>query len=276
MRTTLLLSMILFCRILCGQSLQGFVYDRELQEPIPGVAVYLDGTTGYAVTDDRGWYELSVSRRFQTPLVFQHLTYETVILHDPYSQLPDTLFLCEKTNWIDRITITPARFSRKEMLKSFRTIFLGESKAGKSCRITNEEDIVLFYDAQKEALIAAADRPLCIENRHLGYRVWFNLQTFQADFFQTSLRPIDVTRTVILGTTFFQDLVRANASRYIIRRWQAYDNSAAELFRALRENNLRESRFLVGLNPLQAHRNPLETVTGSAASKHAVSVTAYR
>ncbi|MCD8185236.1 MAG: hypothetical protein LUD68_01880, partial [Rikenellaceae bacterium] len=44
----------------------------------------------------------------------------------------------------------------------------------------------------------------------------------------------------------------------------------------LRVNNVRLSRFLVGLNPMQALRFPLESVTGSAASKHAVSVTAYR
>ena len=245
MKKTLLL--VLFSIINIGaqaQTWRGKVLDQGTKEPIPGVAVYLDGTSTYTITDAEGTFELSPKGYINSQLVFSHLSYRTFTVEKPFTDVPSTVYMEEKAMDMEEIVVEPVPFSRRELLRFFRENFLGDTRAGRSCEIENEDDIKFGFSTLQRKLWAYSDVPLRIRNRYLGYEILFNLMEFQVSLGSVTLLTTNGNITMYYGTSSYNDLAPGN-SRYQQRRNEVYEQSMTAFFRELAYESLAGSDFLV-------------------------------
>ena len=205
---TLLSLLLLFALApLQAQVIEGKILDLKTQESLPGATVYLDGTSIATITDGEGNFRLNLQNSSAT-LVVSFVGYLTYKLDHPsqYAQRKFKILLTEESIALDEVVIGKGPFSRKQMMQVFRAEFLGESKAGRSCTIENENDIVLYYDASSNTLNASSRNPLRIQNKYLNYYINFDLEDFKIEYNFKSLQKYNQVRTYFSGTTFYQNL----------------------------------------------------------------------
>ncbi|MDR2038523.1 MAG: redoxin family protein [Bacteroidales bacterium] len=247
------LSLLLIVPCAYAQILSGSVYDLVTKLPVKDVHVYLDGTSYQTTTNADGKFELLIEKKINTSLIFRHLSYHTESIPDPFEKDLSKIYLEEQVDSIREVVIQTDRYSRKQKMKAFREQFLGMNKAGRSCRILNEDDIQLFYNANTGKLSATADQPLVIENKYLGYSIQFNLISFEAYYgglFLTGsssaghLGNNSIRFSLFLGTSLFTDL-EPNNKMIKKRREIIYTNSPRNFFKNLSQNTLEASHHRV-------------------------------
>jgi hypothetical protein len=171
----LLLFLVISSANLLSQTLTGVVYD-ENKKAIPGASVYLNGTTIGTMTDKNGRYYIRTDNIMNSRLIISFLGYQTAVIEDPFETKDRQIYLVPKLFELPEIVVNSkrSRFARKQYLTIFKQEFLGSSRAGRSCRIKNEEDILFKYDEKTYTLKASSNKPIIIENPYLGYLVSFD------------------------------------------------------------------------------------------------------
>ena len=228
------------------QVVQGTVYDSKTQEAIPGVVVYLDGTSVFTTSDIDGKFRLQIQKGINASLIFSHLSYELLTLTNPLEHHIESFFLKEKNDTLmeARVVANRNQFSRKAMMRVFREQFLGTSTAGKSAIILNEDDIVLHFDLATNRLTAYAENPIIIENKYLAYRVFYNLQHFSIQFNYRTLFVTNGAYISINGSSFFEDQSHGN-SMFAIRRDEVYVCSKEYFWRNFVAHTLEEAKISI-------------------------------
>ena len=206
---TLFLFIMLFAIGVQSQVIEGTVVDGKTQESLPGATIYLDGTTISTITDEKGNFSINIKNN-NAALVVSFVGYNTNRFENPIQYLNKKLkiVLVEQSINLNEVVIGKGPFSRKKMMKVFRQQFLGESKSGKSCKIENEDDIILYYDVSNNTLNASARNPLKIKNKYLDYEVNFDLEEFVVHYNFKSLEIFNKTKSYFSGTTFYKDLLK--------------------------------------------------------------------
>ena len=206
-KTLLSLIVLLSTTLLQAQVIEGKIVDLKTQESLPGATVYLDGTSISTLTDAEGNFRLNIQNS-SAILVVSFVGYLTYKLENPsqYAHRKLKILLTEEAINLEEVVIGKGPFSRKQMLQVFRAQFLGESKAGSSCKIENEDDIVLYYDVSNNTLNASSRNPLRIQNKYLNYSVNFDLEDFKIEYNFKSLEKYNQVRSYFSGTTFYKEL----------------------------------------------------------------------
>ena len=245
---------ILSCCQIDAQTLSGKVFDKATKQPIPDVHVYLDGTLINDISDNSGEFKLMVGKKLNTKLVLHHLSYQTVIIENPFENLPDKFYMEERLNMISDVIIHADRFTREQKMKAFRDQFLGMTQAGKSCKIMNESDIRIWYDLETKTLSASSDQPIVVINDYLGYQILFTLIDFRTEYSYVTLNSDNVRQSYFAVTTSYTDL-NSNDRRIKRRRDGVYEESSTFFFRNLANNTLKESNFKIFSNgfPIDDH-----------------------
>nr|WP_294936198.1 carboxypeptidase-like regulatory domain-containing protein [uncultured Flavobacterium sp.] len=239
------IALFVFCFVtgsLFSQTLEGTVFD-ENKKPMLGVSVYLNGTTIGTATDDSGKYSLKVNGKLNTALVVRFIGYETVFVPNPFEDNNITVYLKPKEAVLDEVIVQKDPFTREDKLKIFREQFLGKTKAGKSCRILNEEDIEFEYDFKANKLIARSEKSIKVENPHLSYLVEFELHDFYIKFYKKSIKSSDVLSSLFLGTSLYSDLKPSDKTAKF--RNEAYQGSQMHFFKNLSNNVWGKKDFLL-------------------------------
>lgn len=233
--TPLFLFFMMFTISLHSQVLEGMVFDSKTQESLPGATIYLDGTTISTITDDKGNFSIN-TRNSNATLVVSFVGYTTYRLENPlqYQNKKIKILLVEQSISLDEVVVGKGPFSRKQMMKVFREQFLGESKAGSSCRIENEDDIILYYDVSKNTLNASARNPLKIKNNHLEYEVNFDLEELVVQYNYKSLDKFNQRQSFFSGTTFYKDIAKGKKANK--KRAEAFHGSATHFALTLANN----------------------------------------
>jgi hypothetical protein len=237
-----------FCTLFFShaQVIQGTVYDSKTRETLPGVVVYLDGTSVVTTSDNDGKFLLVVKNKINANLVFSHLSYESLVVEKPFEHHGETFFLKEKTNLL-HAAVAVAEYDpyRAERMRVFKNFFLGESVAAKSCVILNEDDIVLRYDHPLNMLYAFAYNPLIVENRYLGYRIIIDIQYFQVEYTYTKNFVTIPSSFSYRISYFFEDQAPYDIS-LIRRRNEIYERSRQYFWSSLIRNYAqKESGFKI-------------------------------
>ncbi|MDV6168360.1 carboxypeptidase-like regulatory domain-containing protein [Flavobacterium sp. DG1-102-2] len=235
-----------------AQTISGYVYDEMEHKPLEGANVYLDGTTHKTVTDGKGYFSLSVPQKINTILAVSFMGFQTYLMENPFDQKsPVTIILKEDATKLNEVVISKSTlFSRKEMLRAFRKNFLGQSPAGSSCKIENEDDIFLYYDTQTLTLIAEARKPIQIINKRLKYHVVFDLEGFQVNYRQKTLNEVDIVNSFFAGTTFFADSSEnGNADK---KRNEAYLGSHSHFLKSLANGKTAEEKYELYVDKFKA------------------------
>ena len=241
MKRILLIFICLFSLNIFCQTIVGTVFD-ENRIPIEGVSVYLNGTTMATLTDEKGKYFLEVNKKINTELVIRFMGYETVNIANPYDNNNSKIYLVPNQIVLKEVIIKKDYFTRKQKLELFRAIFLGTTKAGKLCKIENEEDVSFEYDYKTNTLFATSDAPIKILNPYLGYKIKFDLHQFQVKLSKKSTKIEDVIKSLFLGTTLYTDVNDTPAIKK--NRIKVYTGSPMQFFKYLAENRWEKDFFL--------------------------------
>ncbi|WP_422106316.1 carboxypeptidase-like regulatory domain-containing protein [Winogradskyella sp.] len=239
----------LLCPVFCwSQTLTGTVVDASTNQPLETVSIYFDNTTVGTTTDDSGAFSISYSDAIQSSLVISYLGYEKVIINDYRNQTTLRIALKPSSVALDEVHLEyDDGLTRKQKLRLFRKEFLGTSRFGKSCKILNEDDVILRYDKRKRALYADAKAPIRVENKALKYEIEYDLIDFTASF--SYVDPIGnefVVKTLtFLGTTFYKDLEGSEKKKTQKNRAKAYKGSVQHFMRALYNENLKEEGYWI-------------------------------
>ena len=205
-KITIVIIIILLCYRINAQFLfSGTVYDKATNQPITDVYVSFNRTTANAITDNSGKFELTVTQRLNTQLVFSHIAYNMVIIENPFEEFSGEIYMEQRLNILGEVTIQTDPFTREQKLIAFRKQFLGETPAGKSCKIMNENDVQLWYNVETNTLSASSDQPIVVINEYLGYQISFILLDFKVEY--TIARQNSVNENNIFYTTHPHTLV---------------------------------------------------------------------
>jgi len=244
MKTGLIILLSLFSLSLSGQAIKGKIFDSETKEPLSFASVYLEGTTIGTVSDRKGQFSLILKDRIFTKLVVSFTGYKSEIIEKPFEAMPDTIFLIPSLNNLAEIVIgKKSFFTRKQQLASFREQFLGVSKAGKSCKILNENDLYFIFNPEDNTFHTYCDVPIEVINNYLGYKIRWDLK--ECTFYlknSKSLKSRNIDSVYIAGTAFFEDLANSR-SLYNNKREKINQFSKNRFFRLLFENRLDSSDF---------------------------------
>lgn len=235
----------LFC---FSQTFTGRVLDRLTQQPIETVSVYFDNTIIGTTTNDKGEFSISYTDAVQSTLVISYLGYNKVLISDFRSKNNVVIELVEADNALDEVYLEyDDGLTRRQKLRLFRKEFLGNSKFGKSCKILNEDDLILKYDKRKKDLYASCKVPLKVLNKSLQYEISYDLIDFEVNFKYANLktREFTVNSVVYFGTSFYKELENFKKNKSIKNREQAYSGSVQHFMRSLYNKNLKDEGYLV-------------------------------
>ncbi|NRD18826.1 carboxypeptidase-like regulatory domain-containing protein [Winogradskyella eckloniae] len=243
------LFLLFLCPWYClSQTLTGTVIDKVTQQPLETVAIYFDNTTIGTTTDQNGQFSISYTDAVQSTLVFSYLGYEKIFISDYRLKSHINVELVEADNALDEVHIAyDDGLTRRQKLRLFRKEFLGVSKYGKSCKILNEDDLVLKYDKENKALYADSKVALIIVNKALDYKITYDLMDFEINFNYVNERTAEFTVKSVFyyGTSFYKNLEDSGQPKTVKSRARVYKGSVQHFMRSLYNENLREEDYLI-------------------------------
>jgi hypothetical protein len=225
-----------------SQTITGVVLDIN-NEPLLGATVYFDGTSFGTTTNIDGKFALRLNTKISAPLVISFIGFNKIYLNDVDYNKRYKFILVESTETLNEVKVFNNKFSRSQMMAVFKKQFLGTTKGGKKATIENEEEIYFSYDNDNFILKAYADKPLIINNPYLGYKLHYDLMSFEAKFFKYSIANSVVFSSIYVGTSRFEDV--ENNKKTIKNRENTFEGSFLQFFRNFANMNWGKDKFLL-------------------------------
>ena len=209
-------------------TLVGTVTDTD-GETLPGVSVYLSGTTRGVVTDTNGRFRLAGvtpgAYRLVASLVGFTAGTQNIRVGVGQAEAGPFDFRLAAVSLGEAVVVARGDERFRRRLATFTRELIGESENARQTTITNAQ--VLSFSEGGGSLRASTSAPLVVENRALGYRLVYDLHKFESSS----------TRVSYDGDERFEELTPADdaeAARWQINRAMAYRGSLRHLLRALR------------------------------------------
>lgn len=235
------------------EDISGTILSATDSTSLASVSIYFDGTTIGTSTGSDGTFRITKPTGETNPLIISFLGYETIALDvkDLEGELRP-IFLQEKPEQLAEVIVEPDTWSREKKLNIFRREFLGNSLAATRCRIKNEDALVLHYRPSTQTLTAEATEPLLIVNRHLGYEVKYDLESFKVEF-STGTSGFTLAFLVFYqGYSHFRELRRKPRKKILNNRELTYKGSSLHFMRALKDKSLTEENFRIFYESFEA------------------------
>jgi len=183
MKNSLIIILCIFLapKFLLSQTYSGILIDVDSEIPLANANVFLSGTLTGTTTNKDGFFELNTNGNISVPIVFSFVGYTTRVLSFYELSSDSIVRLKMEVLEIEEINVlsNPGGWSRSRMLQVFKEEFLGTSENAQSCKIENGNDIYLYYNTDTKVLHANSRNPIVIENKMLGYRVYYLLDYFR-------------------------------------------------------------------------------------------------
>ena len=235
--------------------LTGTVLDTE-GGSLPGVNVYLSGTTRGAATDANGRFTISDVPPGAYQIVASILGYKAEVkmveVRGTAAVEPITFRLEENVAELGNVEVEAEGDEKwQRRYRRFKRVLLGESE--NASRTDIENPWVLDFRESGGTLRATASAPLVVVNNALGYRLVYDLSEFEA-------AP---TRIKYDGTERFEELEPeddAQARRWAVARAQAYRGSLRHFLHTLRDGTSEVEGFVVTLRKIDGEGRLLEYV----------------
>jgi hypothetical protein len=236
----LLLFSVNICLSIYSQTIRGTVFDKDSKGPIAFASVFFNGTTSGTTTDNNGNFSLNVSKNGTLPIAINAIGYFSILLshYSPDSAL--VVYLNPKAYDIGEIAIYAKKSNRKKYLEWFKIQFLGQPLVTSKCTILNESDLAFQYSRKDNTLKVSSNNPLIINNKALGYKITYYLNSFE--YLQSDMY------LQYMGYFIFEDdlsLKRLKRARVEKMRKSAYLGSRMHFIRSLWQNNLDSDGFSI-------------------------------
>ncbi|MEM9327949.1 MAG: carboxypeptidase-like regulatory domain-containing protein [Bacteroidota bacterium] len=222
--------------------ISGWARDEDTGDVIPGVNVYLDGTSIGAVTNENGFYRFNNVPWGRYELVFSHVSFDKAhfeVKVQGHDGVTVNAQLRLKTNQLGGIEVASTRLVPAEdwdkTYRIFEREFFGNTLNSARCQILNPR-VLEFYTDESGALFAEASAPLRIRNEALGYMIIYELERFE---------NLEEGLTYYGNVRFEQLPVMDSKDR---KRWRrarkkSYQGSLRHFLKALSQDNLRKEGF---------------------------------
>lgn len=245
-----ILFVLLIIPLMAGaQTMTGKVIDQVTNLPVADASVFIENSSTGVVTDQNGHFSLPLIPEKEVTVIISASGYQYHLIENARPENNLIIYLTVDENQMEEMIIDKRFFTREQLLKCFKTFFIGATQNAKKTKIKNEDDIHLYYDGETFKLTAWADKPIKVYNSNLGYEIDFHLVEFEVKFRKLSINPTDNGYSLLYGYTFFKD-VGKNKNKIIKNRKEVYQNSSANFFRSLAEQTLTEDHFLLYVNSL--------------------------
>lgn len=250
-----------------GFVISGLARESDTGEAVPGVNVFLNGTSIGAVTNANGFYKFENVPFGTYELVFSHVSYEKSIFEvnvGGTGSIAVNGTMRFKTNELSEIEVSSSRLVTSEDWEETYTVFkrefFGESFNARRCTILNPEVLQFYTGDGGKVLYAEANGPLRIRNEALGYMIIYELEYFE-NFEE---------RLVYYGKVRFEQLpVTNHKQRKLWRRNRksSYQGSLRHFLKSMVHGNLRRQGFrvfksetVIGLSDTQTEKVKIEEV----------------
>lgn len=237
----LTLILLFISHLLPAQTLlQGRVTDAATGKPLSFATVYINTTTRGTTANEDGQFKLTGVPAGTVEVVASYLGYKqarSIVKLRPNSPLTVNLVLSPTGNSLDDVTITAKRSKAWErQFRRFKAELLGESPFTGRCVLVNEQAVVLTEEDGH--LKGRATEPLVFENNALGYRIHYDLLSF--DTYQRA--------TYYAGATRFEELTPDSPQQ--LKRWQrnrqqAYIGSTRHLIASMVAKTHEQEGYLI-------------------------------
>lgn len=228
-----------------GFIITGWAREFDTGDEIPGVNVFLNGTSIGAVTNNNGFYKFENVPFGSYELVFSHVSYQKSIFEVNVGGTGSIVVngtMKFRTNELSEIEVSSSRLVASEdwekTYEIFKKEFFGESFNARRCSILNP-DVLQFYTSDEgRVLYAEASQPLRIRNEALGYMIIYELEYFE-NFEQ---------RLVYYGKVRFEQLPVTNQKQRKLwrkNRKSSYQGSLRHFLKSMVQGNLRRQGFRV-------------------------------
>lgn len=240
---TLLISVLFLLPALSQQTIKGTVVNPVTQQPIAGASVFLTNTSKGGTTNKEGYFEITDIKPGKYELIATSVGFETNVFSFSSEQLPLKLRIQmeAKITELDNVVLEPyVEEGWDKWGNTFLSNFIGNNTSAKDCKLKNHKDIRFRFYKKTNRLEAIADKPLIIENKGLGYKIEYQLESFEIKFKEGS--------TTYYGYTLFTQLGNDDKDpkkRWVKNRDKAYYGSMKHFFTALYNNKLTEEGFEV-------------------------------
>lgn len=226
-----------------GFVISGWAREAETGEEIPGVNVFLNGTSIGAVTNTNGYYKFEDVPFGVYELVFSHVSYQKAIFEVNVGGTGAVIVngaMKFRTNELSEIEVSSSRLVEAEdwpkTYAIFKKEFFGESFNARRCTILNPEVLKFYNSDGGKVMYAEADGPLRIRNEALGYMIIYELEYFE---------NVE-ERLIYYGKVRFEQLpVTSNKQKKLWKknRKASYLGSLRHFMKSLVHNNLRKEGF---------------------------------
>ncbi len=231
-----------FASITSAQTINGTVTVADSGEPLPGVNVYLSGTTFGQATAQNGSYTISPSSTGRYDLVFSFVGYKKEIrrieLRSNTSMTID-IEMEEDVQELEEIKVVTSNKEWQRQYDFFFDQFIGKTRFARETTIENRW--VLEFTERENNLVAKAQKPLIVTNKALGYKVYIEL--IQFDW------PNNNDRGGVYQTYNKYEQLMPESDQQLHRwkknRIEAYLGSFSHFLKSLYDDNLDENNFSI-------------------------------
>ncbi len=242
MQRLLLILLVLFWQQAKAQKLvSGVVLDAEKNSPVPKASVFLNNTSIGTTANDKGEFQLQVPAG-KYELIVSSVGYvtsnQTITAEEVMGFL--TVKLTLKAPELETVVIEPyEKDGWQKWGRFFLENFIGTSALAEDCKILNKEVIRFRYSKAANKLTAHALEPLKIENKALGYRIQYQLETFEYNFGNKYM--------LYVGYPFFElmDGKAKKQNAWQQKRADVYHGSMMHFMRSVYRNTLQQEGFEV-------------------------------
>ncbi|MBS1524098.1 MAG: carboxypeptidase-like regulatory domain-containing protein [Bacteroidetes bacterium] len=208
--------------------------------PIGKVSVFLSNSSYGTETSEDGTFHLVGVKPGQYELVASSVGYQEYTESILVSSSPVTvnIKMLPKMNMLRGVVIS-SNADWKKNYELFRKDFIGESDNGKKCDVVNPRTMNLVYHGKSRTLEAWSTDFLVVDNRALGYRVKFLVDTFSS----SGLSGIVEWQ----GKVVFEEMKGSEEQKkeWREKREQIYYGSQRQFFRSLYNNTLTQDGFIM-------------------------------
>jgi len=248
-RLILLLLFLPFISQAQTTTISGKVTTSVSHTGIGKVSVFLSNSSFGTETTDDGSFKLVGVKPGQYTLVATSIGYQeytqSILVGEEAMSL--NIDLQPKVTQLRGVVISSAADWKKNF-ELFKKEFIGTTKNAKKCEITNPHTVNMIYHGRKLELEAWSDDFLIVENKALGYRIKFLIDTFSS----SGISGI----TQWQGQAVFQELPGSAEQKKIWqkKREETYYGSSRHFYKALYTNTLGQDGFVMHI--LNRELNP--------------------
>lgn len=222
-------------------TISGVVTDDESKEPIPGVNVYIAGTTIGSSTNADGEFSFNTTLIGNQRLVATFIGYKSRsvnLLLGSKPRFEQNFQLKYEVQQLEEIEVRASNNEFLEQLDLFKTFFIGYDNFADRTVIQNAEVLDFDWNRRQNKITVTASKPLIIYNNALGY-------IYEIEIRQAYFNPEDYTGFYKI----FPRVIEMEApNRRSQRNWnrnrkQAYTGSRRHFLKSLSEDRVRRNKF---------------------------------